>query len=37
VQFHPEFKTKPQTPHPLFRDFVGAGLAQRLRAGSGGM
>jgi CTP synthase len=26
VQFHPEFKTKPLEPHPLFRDFVGAAL-----------
>ncbi|MBS0615531.1 MAG: CTP synthase [Verrucomicrobia bacterium] len=24
VQFHPEFKSKPHTPHPLFRDFIGA-------------
>jgi len=23
-QFHPEFKSRPQRPHPLFRDFVGA-------------
>lgn len=22
VQFHPEFKSKPTNPHPLFRDFV---------------
>ncbi len=22
VQFHPEFKTRPNRPHPLFRDFV---------------
>jgi CTP synthase len=26
VQFHPEFKTKPMQPHPLFRDFVGAAI-----------
>jgi CTP synthase len=26
-QFHPEFKSRPHTPHPLFRDFVGACLA----------
>ncbi len=25
-QFHPEFKSKPFEPHPLFRDFVGAAL-----------
>ncbi len=24
VQFHPEFKSRPMRPHPLFRDFVGA-------------
>lgn len=24
VQFHPEFKSRPTEPHPLFRDFVGA-------------
>ena len=25
-QFHPEFKSRPMTPHPLFRDFIGASL-----------
>jgi CTP synthase len=25
-QFHPEFKSRPVAPHPLFRDFVGASL-----------
>ena len=25
-QFHPEFLSRPQRPHPLFRDFVGAAL-----------
>ncbi|MBI1987195.1 MAG: CTP synthase [Nitrospinae bacterium] len=24
VQFHPEFKSSPRTPHPLFREFIGA-------------
>jgi CTP synthase len=24
TQFHPEFKSRPDRPHPLFRDFVGA-------------
>ena len=24
VQFHPELKSKPFQPHPLFRDFIGA-------------
>jgi CTP synthase len=26
-QFHPELKSRPTRPHPLFRDFVGAALA----------
>lgn len=26
VQFHPEFKSRPNRPHPLFVDFVGAAL-----------
>ncbi len=26
VQYHPEFKSSPLEPHPLFRDFVGAAL-----------
>ena len=33
VQCHPEFKSKPTAPHPLFRDFVGAALAMRLKKG----
>jgi CTP synthase len=32
-QFHPEFKSKPLEPHPLFRAFIGAALAQRARKG----
>jgi len=24
TQFHPEFKSRPTRPHPLFRDFIGA-------------
>ena len=28
-QFHPEFKSKPLEPHPLFRDFVGAAYKTR--------
>jgi CTP synthase len=31
VQFHPEFKSRPTTPHPLFRSFVEAALAFRKR------
>jgi CTP synthase len=26
-QFHPEFKSRPMDPHPLFREFIGASLA----------
>jgi CTP synthase len=29
VQFHPEFKSKPLAPHPLFASFVGASLLNR--------
>ncbi|MGD0211268.1 MAG: CTP synthase [Desulfomonilia bacterium] len=28
-QFHPEFKSKPMQPHPLFRDFIEASLEYR--------
>ena len=28
-QFHPEFKSKPLEPHPLFRDFIGASYKNR--------
>ncbi|MFC1813018.1 CTP synthase [Thermodesulfobacteriota bacterium] len=31
-QFHPEFKSKPMAPHPLFREFVRASLAFKLRS-----
>ncbi len=30
VQFHPEFQSKPRTPHPLFRDFVQAAYETSL-------
>lgn len=30
VQFHPEFKSKPTDPHPLFRAFIRALIAQRV-------
>ncbi len=26
-QFHPEFQSRPMSPHPLFRDFIGAAWA----------
>ena len=29
VQFHPELKSRPNRPHPLFREFVGAALRHR--------
>ncbi len=27
-QFHPEFQSKPNRPHPLFHGFVGAALGR---------
>jgi CTP synthase len=30
-QFHPEFKSKPMRPHPLFRDFIKAALEYSLK------
>jgi CTP synthase len=30
-QFHPEFKSKPMEPHPLFKAFIGASYANRRR------
>lgn len=30
-QFHPEFKSRPMTPHPLFRDYIGACLKYKQR------
>jgi len=35
-QFHPEFKSKPMEPHPLFRAFVGAALRYRRQRPHGG-
>jgi CTP synthase len=32
TQFHPEFKSRPDRPHPLFRDFLGAAIARRTGA-----
>ena len=29
VQFHPELKSRPNRPHPLFRDFVGASVQHK--------
>jgi CTP synthase len=28
TQAHPEFKSRPDRPHPLFRELVGAALAR---------
>ena len=33
-QFHPEFKSRPTRPAPLFREFVGAAIAHRQAAGA---
>jgi CTP synthase len=30
-QFHPEFKSKPLEPHPLFQAFLGAAYKERVR------
>jgi CTP synthase len=35
VQFHPEFKSKPLAPHPLFKDFVRASVANRQARAAG--
>jgi CTP synthase len=32
-QFHPEFKSKPMEPHPLFKAFIGASYQFRQRRG----
>ena len=32
VQFHPEFKSKPLNPHPLFAGFVHASYLRKLAA-----
>ncbi|MCP5516932.1 MAG: CTP synthase [Verrucomicrobiales bacterium] len=35
-QFHPEFHSKPNAPHPLFRGFIAAALAWSQRADTAG-
>jgi hypothetical protein len=30
-QFHPEFKSKPYEPHPLFRSFIAAAVEYRRK------
>ncbi|MBN2158671.1 MAG: CTP synthase [Spirochaetes bacterium] len=32
TQFHPEFKSKPTDPHPLFRDFIRASIEYREKS-----
>lgn len=34
TQFHPEFKSKPLNPHPIFRDFINASLRNKKRPSS---
>ena len=34
-QFHPEFKSKPMEPHPLFKAFIGASYEHRKRRAAG--
>src|SRR5690606_16184687 len=34
-QFHPEFKSRPMTPHPLFAGFVGAAMRRRQESERG--
>ncbi len=36
TQAHPEFKSRPDRPHPLFRDMIGAALAHRARRDGAG-
>ena len=31
-QFHPEFKSRPNRPHPLFAGFIGAALKRQENA-----
>jgi CTP synthase len=33
-QFHPELKSRPTRPHPLFVGFIGAALERRRRTGA---
>jgi CTP synthase len=32
-QFHPEFKSRPERPAPLFRDFIAAALERAAERG----
>ncbi len=33
VQYHPEFKSRPNKPHPLFRGFIDAALNHKVKEG----
>ena len=33
VQYHPEFKSRPNRPHPLFKGFIGAAVEKKAAAG----
>jgi CTP synthase len=35
-QFHPDVKSRPTRPHPLFQDFVRAAVEHRERRGAEG-
>jgi CTP synthase len=35
-QFHPEFKSRPMEPHPLFREFIRASLENAQRKAAAG-
>ena len=30
TQFHPEFSSRPNQPHPIFKAFIGAALRQKI-------
>ncbi|MBI4421252.1 MAG: hypothetical protein HY560_10530, partial [Gemmatimonadetes bacterium] len=34
-QFHPELRSRPTRPHPLFASFVAAAVTQQKKAGTG--
>ncbi len=33
VQYHPEFKSRPANPHPVFREFIAASKAFKAARG----
>ena len=37
AQFHPEFKSRPNRAHPLFKGFIAAALKFRIKAQRGMM